>query len=298
MKQLKFFTLALTLFIGVTMTSCLDSENDPTMQMYVVAKVQSSGLYGTTFVTPEGQRITPTTESVLNYTANSQISMSAISGQVVQMFYSWNSDMLDIDPVNDQDISGVDLIGIVSLKNPTLVVQGANVGVVGRDSVATHAITSLTPKISDSYKYQPYFFDDMRNIIILPVSYLLSSQGLNGTSCTLVYYPDDAETQADKANGILRLHLNYRVTNGLTPSVNYPSMSIANYYGLNFFFKAYNLSDYTSGQSILQAWGSSTVPEHINIVVSENANSAELNGSKQGVYPVVTYDEYQTGLGM
>ena len=120
MKQLKFLTMALAMVLGLTMTSCLDTDTDPTQTAYTIAKVQDSGLYGTTFVTPGGQRITPTTESVLNYTANTQVSMSSINGQIVQVLFSWNSDVLNPD-FNAQNITGVDLGNVQSLENPSAV---------------------------------------------------------------------------------------------------------------------------------------------------------------------------------
>lgn len=293
-KQMKFLTLALALFVGMTLTSCLDSDSDPTMRSYMMGRLQSSGLYGTTFVSPNGQRLVPTQESVLQFELNSGVSLDTYNGQVVVAYFSWNSDQMQVD-MNASEISGVTLYNLEPLEEKTLVVQAADQGVEKRDSVATHAIISLNSPAGNG-KYQPYFFDDTRNILVLPVNYYLPTTN-QGISHTLVYYPDDADTQADKAQGILRLHLNYR-TPGLTPVLSNPSIELANYYGLRFFFKSYDLNDYTYGQSILSAWGSSTAPEHINIVVSENENSAELSGSEENVYPVVTWDEYQTGLGM
>lgn len=295
MKQMKFLTLALALLVGMMMTSCLNSDSDPTRRSYMMGRLQTSGLYGTTIVSADGQRLVPTAESIMQFNMNNNISLDSYNGQVVVAYFSWNSDLVNVD-LTATEISGVSLYSLELVERPTLVCYAANKGVEGRDSVATDAIISLNPS-TGSGKYQPYFFDDSRNILVLPVNYYLPTTN-QGISHTLVYYPDDADTQADKEQGILRLYLNYRTPANLTPTLNNPSMDLANYYGLSLFFKSYDLSDYSRGQSILNAWGSATAPEHINIVVSENENSWQLSTSEQKAYPVVTWREYQTGLGI
>lgn len=64
MKQIKFFAVALTLLMGLTLTSCLNSDTNPIQQMQLVARYSGS-LYGSYFETAFGQKLTPTDPSKL-----------------------------------------------------------------------------------------------------------------------------------------------------------------------------------------------------------------------------------------
>lgn len=64
MKQIKFFAVALTLLMGLTLTSCLNSDTNPIQQMQLVARYSGS-LYGSYFETAYGQKLTPTDPSKL-----------------------------------------------------------------------------------------------------------------------------------------------------------------------------------------------------------------------------------------
>ena len=262
MKQrFKFLTLALGLLMGMTMTSCLGDEGEPMDGRFgVVAKVYSS--YFTSFRTP-GETpilITPT-ESSINAIENNNagFSMSHLNGQVVAIDYTWNP-----------------------------VVNGGAVG-SANDSVATHPIISINPQIN-GYTYKPYFFDNNHTEIIVPVQYYcpLNSQATS-FSVSLVYYPDDVATQADKANGILRLHVNYRVLGVEEFSAQYKSSDITYYYGLGVFFHSYRLNG-----NILSAWGGMQ-PSAVNLVVDENSYNTKLDDQQtkhDQVYPVLSYEEY------
>lgn len=290
MKQrFKLLTLALGLLMGMTMTSCLGDEGEPMDGRFgVVAKVYSS--YFTSFRTP-GETpilITPT-ESSINAIENNNagFSMSHLNGQVVAIDYTWNPDLMQF-PTDATEYDGVTLTSIYPLDAPTLVVNGGAVG-SANDSVATHPIISINPQIN-GYTYKPYFFDNNHTEIIVPVQYYcpLNSQATS-FSVSLVYYPDDVATQADKANGILRLHVNYRVLGVEEFSAQYKSSDITYYYGLGVFFHSYRLNG-----NILSAWGGMQ-PSAVNLVVDENSYNTKLDDQQtkhDQVYPVLSYEEY------
>lgn len=295
MKQrFKFLTLAVALMAGLTMTSCLGDSGDPVDGRFgVIAKVYSS--YFTTFRTPGVDPITITpTEASINsiVTNNPDFSMSNLNGRIVSIGYSWNPELIQF-PADTKEYDGVSLISIESLDEATLVVSAGAVG-TENDSVATHPIISLNPQVN-GYTYKPYFFDNNRTEIIVPVQYYvpLNSQATS-FNVSLVYYPDDPDTQADKANGILRLHVNYRVHGVEEFSTQYKSSDIdITYYGMRYFYKAFRLSG-----NIRMAWGGS-LPSAVNLVADENQFSTKLDDSQtkhDQVYPVVTYEQYVEDL--
>ena len=94
---------------------------------------------------------------------------------------------------------------------------------------------------------------------------------------------------ADKANGILRLHVNYRVLGVEEFSAQYKSSDITYYYGLGVFFHSYRLNG-----NILSAWGGMQ-PSAVNLVVDENSYNTKLDDQQtkhDQVYPVLSYEEY------
>ncbi len=297
MKQrFKLLTLALALMAGMTMTSCLGDSGDPVKGGYgVITKVNSwMGLY-TSFTTPGNNpvTITPTEASVNSYESlvGSGFLLSNLDGQIVSVTYTWNPDLLQF-PEGTTEYDGVTLAGIDPLDAPTLVVPGSAVG-SANDSVATHPIISLNPQVN-GYTYKPYFFDNNRTDIVVPVQYYVPlNSKATSISVSLVYYPDDFDTQADKANGILRLHVNYRVNGVEEFSTQYKSSDITYFYGLGYFYKAFRLSG-----RILQAWGGS-LPSAVNLVADVNEYSTKLDDSqtkRDQVYPVLTYEEYADEL--
>lgn len=64
MKQLKFFALALTLLMGISLTSCFNDEDDPIVKMTLLARYDG-GYYGASFTTVDGVRLIPTDQSVM-----------------------------------------------------------------------------------------------------------------------------------------------------------------------------------------------------------------------------------------
>lgn len=286
MKQrFKLLTLALGLLMGVTMTSCLGDGGEYQSSGTAIAKVYSNyGMYYY-FKTP-GQTITitPTEASIINLESlNKDFKMSNLIGKIVSIGYYWNPD--DPNVVQDEtSIEGVSLYGIQSLDFPTLVVSAENKG-TARDSVATHPIVSLNPSDAYGQKYQPYFFDDNKSEVIVPINYYEPNDSrATSASFTLVYYPDDIATVSDKNEGILRLYLNYRV-NGVE---DYSTQS------QTFNFVAFNLRNMSPNTNIGSQWGG--VIDKVRIVAKVNSFSTDMDnsGTEEKVYDVVTIEELES----
>lgn len=296
MKQLKLFTLGLALVAGMSLTSCLNDNSEPIDGRFgVIAKMYST--YYTTFRTPGDNpvTITPTESSINSLESNNpNFNISSLSGEIVAVDYTWNPDLIQF-PADATQYDGVTLTSIQALDAPTLVIRADEVG-SERDSVATHPIITINPQIN-GYTYKPYFFDDNHLDIIVPVQYYFPyNTQATAASISLVYYPDDAQTIADKENGILRLHLNYRVRGVEDFSTQYKSSDLTYYGGLHIFYKAYRLnhSSDKGDTNILNAWGGS-LPSGVNLVVTENQYSANLDDPQTEtgvVYPVLTYEEF------
>ena len=101
------------------------------------------------------------------------------------------------------------------------------------------------------------------------------------------------QTAADRANGTLRLYLNYRVRGVEDFSTQYKSSDLANYYygGLTLFYKAYSLNNFIS------AWGGAE-PQKVVVVAHENEYSTSLDDpqTKAVEYPVLTFEEYEASF--
>ena len=69
MKHLQLMMVALFVLMGVSLTSCLNSESDPYNYASAMVKVQSGAFY-TYFKTADGTIIEPTQESISALEAN------------------------------------------------------------------------------------------------------------------------------------------------------------------------------------------------------------------------------------
>ena len=286
MKQrFKLLTLALGLLMGVTMTSCLGDGGEYQSSATAIAKVYSNFGMFYSFKTPGNAITISPTEASINSleSQNENFTMSSLVGKIVSIGYYWNSD----DPnfvQTETSIEGVNLYAIQPLDFPTLVVPAENKG-TARDSVATHPIISLNPTDAYGQKYQPYFFDNNKAEIIVPVNYYAPTDSrATSISITLVYYPDDLATVADKNEGILRLYLNYRV-NGVEDYATQRS---------SFNFVAFSLHNMTPNTNIANQWGGSI--DKVRIVAKVNSYSTDMDnvGTEEEVYDVVTIEELES----
>ena len=115
-KQMKFLTLALALFVGMTLTSCLNSDDNTTSTMSAIVKVQGS-FYGTvSFVAQDGYTIEPSQESYYQTVANG-IEWEQYYGKIIQLIYSYDTTSADV-VIDEDGISGVTLQSLASLDSP------------------------------------------------------------------------------------------------------------------------------------------------------------------------------------
>lgn len=207
MKQLKFLMVALTLLMGISFTSCLNSDSDPYNYGGGMVKVQNyMGLYS--FKGENGVTITPTSASISALEANG-FKMSEMSDKVAQIYYRWDPTQVNI-PADEKDIKGVELYSIESLDNTVAIVEQK--GVATNDSISKSnnaAIISLGYD-AGGIKYAPkFFYDDYT--LLLPINYYITNKR---HFLTLVYYPNED-------NGTtLRLYLGHNSNGDSTSNSN------------------------------------------------------------------------------
>lgn len=256
MAKLKIWMVALTLIMGVSLTSCMNSDNDNTGYGGALAKVYS--MYGLNyyFKTAEGLTITPTATSVAELEARG-FKFSEVEGKVVQIAYQWDSSVLEI-PDNATKIEGVTLIGISSLDSQVEVVDEP--GAVN-DSISDTPIITLKKEASSTYTYEPYYFDE--NTLILPINYYIRTKP---HSFTLVYYPNEETT-----DGIIKLYLRHRKSGDNMTASSPTSWDYALNNSTYLYYRSFNL------QKIM--YSTSVSLNKVIIVAEENANSVDLKDS-------------------
>ena len=253
MAKFKIWMVALTLIMGVSFTSCMNSDNDTTMHRGALAKVYS--MYGMSyyFKTAEGITITPTATSVAELEARG-FKFSEVEGQVVQISYQWDSSVLEI-PDNATKIEGVALTGIVSLDSQVEVVDEPG---AANDSISDTPIISLKKEVSSTFAYEPYYFDT--NTLMLPINYYIQTKP---HSFTLVYYPNEETT-----DGTIKLYLRHRKS-GDNMNTGSPTSFDYAYNGSTYlYYRSFNL------QKI--AYSTSGSLDKVIVVAEENSSSVDL----------------------
>lgn len=269
MKQLKFLMVALTLLMGISFTSCLNSDSDPYNYGGGMVKVQNyMGLYS--FKGENGVTITPTSASISALEANG-FKMSEMSDKVAQIYYRWDPTQVNI-PADEKDIKGVELYSIESLDNTVAIVEQK--GVATNDSISKSNNAAII-----SLGYAPkFFYDDYT--LLLPINYYITNKR---HFLTLVYYPNED-------NGTtLRLYLGHN-SNGDSTSNSSTSYTLTantgGYYGLGLFYKVYDL------RKVFERYKRETStfenPTTIEIVTKVNSYSLKLDDpqTEEKVYTV------------
>ncbi|MEL5895328.1 hypothetical protein AAE250_17750 [Bacteroides sp. GD17] len=275
MKQLKFLAVAFTLLMGISLTSCLNSDSDPYSYGGGMVKVNNyMGMY--TFTGANGVTITPTSASI-NALETNGFKMSEMSGKVAQIYYRWDSSLLNI-AADEKDIKGVELYSIESLDNTVAIVSEKGAANDSLSKSNNAAIISME-STNSGLEYKPQFYDE--TTILLPINYYISQKR---HFLTLVYYPNEDN------NGTLRLYLSHN-SNGDADSNGSTSYSLTansgGYYGLGLFYKTYNLTGVFNRYGLDH--GTSARPTTVEIVTRENQYNSKLNDdAKEKVY-TVTY---------
>lgn len=269
MKQLKFLMVAFTLLMGISLTSCLDSDSDPYSYGYGYAKVVNS--YGATYFTMgKDITITPSSGSVATLLANG-IDISKMTNHVVYITYRWDPALINIT-TETKDLQGVDLMGALDLNNRSEIVEEKG---AANDSVNTAPIISLTS--SQSSEVKPIFYD--ATTLLIPANYYMYSKI---HYLTLKYYPNE-ETEDNK----LRLYLHHNAKGDESTSATSTNYAQQGYLG--FLQKAYDLTGIFARYALKHG---GTRPTTLEIVTLENPYSVKLDDAqtKEKVY-TVTYEE-------
>lgn len=145
MRQIKFFTMALTLLMGLTLTSCLDSDTNPIQQMQLVARYSGS-YYGSYFETAYGQKLTPTDPSKL----------LTLTNGLYNIYFEYNT-----EEMTDQSN-----ISITLLEDPVKIDDKTCMSSDFEDGQGNAALACL--EYSSGYvNITPAFFD--KNTMLFPV---------------------------------------------------------------------------------------------------------------------------------
>lgn len=276
-SMMKFLTLAVGLLAGVTMTSCLNSDSDPTAWGNPIVKVYTT--YYPPYVyfeTMDSLRIEPTEESY-NASISQGFNWSNYNGQIVQLQYSYNSESPDV-VIDDSGISGVTLSGLVPLNSAVEVVQTLG---AANDSINNMPIISLGEENYNGTAIEPVYWD--ATTLFVPINYFINSKI---HSFTLEYHPYEEALDDD---GTLRLYLQHD-KEGDNPSNQVDSWDMMLYYGYSYlYYRAFNLSKV---ENYLMMQGK-TMPSSVTIVTYEDDYSLELKDDTKPNEYVVKYEEKQ-----
>lgn len=263
MKRNIIFASALALCMGLSFTSCLDSNNDSdTSYVGGFVKVTSNYMGLGSFKGPDGKTtINPSNASLTNLEQNG-FKMSNVNAAFIQGTYN-KEENLDVE--TSQTFQNVSITYAVALDAPVEIVSEAG---ARNDSVNMACIRSLDNTGNGSNNYfsddynKPWFFYD-ETTLVLPISYYLSGQKLH--DFTLVFNSSECK------QGDTTLKLSLRHYNAKENSNQYDSYSFASNYPYAYFF-AFDLTN------AIYAWKSTTYstdePERITIeyVASDYSN--------------------------
>lgn len=274
MKRLNSLVLAFALLIGLSLTSCLNSDPDPTSYATPVVKVHTSYLgMGVYFETMDGLRIEPT-ESSYNSTLAQGINWNSYNGQVVQLVYSYDTTSPDVT-IDDTGIYGVTLISLVPMNSAVEVVRAEG---APNDSIGNMPIIAIG---EDNYNGEPIetqYWD--ATTLLMPINYYIS----NVThTFTLEYHPYE-EAPAD---GSLRLYLEHNKQSD-RPTTQYTSWNQALYGNTYLYYRAFDLSPISN--YLMSAEGRQ-MPTKLTIVAREDEYNLELTDSTPTKEYVVEYSE-------
>lgn len=269
MKQVKFLMVALTLLMGVSLTSCLNSGgSDNTLQLRVGKVYSTYGSYY--FKTSDGYTITPTYASVASALADG-LDLSKYVGTVI--YFAIDIADATIDETA-KTITDAVFSGCQTLTNTTEVVRGTAADKAANDSIGNTPIISLAP---NAYESPSFMFDNYT--LYLPTNYIIAKRE---NYVSLVYYTDEPEDNGD----VLRVHLRYN-SKGSTLSSSATSYEYFVYQQPYFYLKFFDMSKIFTAY-MAQKGGAAAYPTKFQIVTHENAYSTNLEDSQtqEKVYTV------------
>lgn len=198
MKQLKFLMFVFTLLMGVSFTSCLNGNNDPTVGGVYVMKVVDP--YSCSFKF-SNSNVTYTAVNASQLISESKF--SSRSGDIVQIAWSYNSEEQPLTEQTKEIKVTVSAIQNLSTATASYVLDNN-----GNDETFENATIK---KIGFSSSYGSSnngiaYFD--KNTIIIPVVFLYKSADLNKHQFTLVY----DKSKIPNEDMTLDLYLRYKTS--------------------------------------------------------------------------------------
>lgn len=271
---MKFMMVALTLLMGLTMTSCLDSESNDAEQFGAVAKLQGTMFYYT-FHTTDGWTITLSDASIAKLEANG-VTLGQFSGEVV--YFVYDTAIATRDEVA-KTIKDVNLLSITPLNNPVEIVYGEMPESSYSERRADNDSIGNTPIITlqfDNGEKPSFIFDP--STLYLPSNYYISKIE---NYMTLVYYRDVQGEHEDGPTLYLRYHSKGNAYGATTAAYD---TGIA-YYFLKFYDLTQVLFEYET------AYGTPS-KVYVKTQESEAEVGLELATEKEYVVPieVTTYE--------
>ncbi|MGN0310294.1 MAG: hypothetical protein ACI4C3_06900 [Bacteroides sp.] len=280
MKRNIFFATAMALCMGLSFTSCLDSNNDSdTNYVGGFVKVSSNYMGLGSFTSPDGKTtISPSSASLSNLEQNG-FKMAEVNAAFIQGTYS---ELDNPDATTSLKFNNVNVTYAAPLDAPVEVVYEK--GAVN-DSINTACIrgidnTNRSSNFFDDSYNKPWFYYD-ETTLILPISYNLSGQKLH--HFTLVFYASDVEP------GDTSLKLSLKHYNANDNSNNNDSYSLAGSYPYAYFY-AFDLRN--AIQSWQRAAQSSAEPTSVTIEYVASEYNTDL---AQGDTKLMTIE--RKGLG-
>lgn len=269
MKNFKLYATAMALFLGLSMTSCLNSDNDDN-SVVITSFVKVNGYMGMySFKSPDGKTtIYPTSASTSNLETNG-LKLSEVNIAFIQGTYDKT---LNADAETSNTFTEVNVSYAACLDGTIEVVETAG---AENDSVNHACIRSLdnserTGNYFSSEYNKPWFFYD-KTSLVLPISYGLSGSIMHKFTLVFEAY------KAQQGDSELKLKLCHY--NGKDTSNNYDSYSLAANLPFAYFY-AFDLIELQT--SWMQHTGNYELPEKIVIeyVASDYNNEIEQGETK------------------
>lgn len=247
---MKFVALALTLLMGISLTSCLNSDdNNSSSQISGIFAVNSS--LGTVFFTDgSGVKYYPTSTSLATVESSNGFKTSS---KVAYLSFTYDS------AAGESASTGYTIALTYAVSLDTTVETVENEG-ASNDSISTAPISSLGAMTSSSNLYV------INNHLVLGVEYYMSKLHY----FTLVYYPEETTSSSTELKLYLR-HNSKGDTSTSNTSYEYAFNSNGGYPFL--YFKAFDLSEILS--DYLMKTGKSSVT--INLETKESDISLDLS---------------------
>lgn len=271
MKRNIFFATAMALCMGLSFTSCLDSDND-TDTNYVggFVKVSSSYMGFGSFISPDGKTtINPSTASLTNLEQNG-FKMSEVNAAFVQGTYS---EAENPDAATTLKFNNVSISYAASLD--------ARVEIVDQKGALNDSINrACIRNIDNSQRGNNYFSEDFNKpwffydntTLVLPISYNLSGQKLH--AFTLVFYASEVEP------GDTTLKLSLKHYNANENASNNDSYSFAANYPYAYFY-AFDLRNAIAYWQRTNPGSAEPQTVTIEYVASEFSNDIKQGETKQ-----------------